>query len=399
MVYVGIDIAKRSHVACAIDGDGRRLAGPMEFENSTPGFARLDSFLEGLGEAGEVAVGMEATSHYWLPLFCHLAGAGREAAVINPIRTDAMRRFTNLGKVKTDAVDCAVIADALRAGGFEPSRLADERVASLRELTRFQLAVVESAARLKERVIDALDQVFPEYPSLFSDVFGETSREFLKRCPTPEECERIDARTLTRLLERASRGRMGRDKARELKRAARGTCGASLAASSLSLEIRLLVEQLEFVEGQIDELDSEIAALLEEVEPLILTIPGVGRRTGAAIVAEIGDVRRFKSAASLVKYAGICPAKNQSGGFDAEGVHITKQGSPYLRRALYLAAQAQLLVGGPLKPYYDKKRSEGKAHREAVIAVARKLTHLIYAVLSKQEPFDAELYMRNSPSS
>lgn len=389
MLFAGIDIAKYDHVIGAVDERGRSLSKPMAFKNSQAGFEKLAAYLAGLSDdKADVMVGMEATGHYWLACFCFLSEQGYEVAVINPLRTDAMRRFRNGGRVKTDAIDCAVIADTLRCGDFEPSRLADEKMMSLRQMTRLQQAMTESAADLKRQIIVALDQVFPEYGTLFSDMFGETSRAFLKRCPTPEECESIDIRTLTNLLDRASHGKLGREKAASLKKAAKGSCGIRLANDAFSFQIKMLAKQIEFIEEQISEVDAKIKALLDEVEPLILTVPGVSYKLGAQIVAEIGDVKRFKNAAAIVKYAGINPSKNQSGTFEGEASHITKQGSPYLRRALYLAAMAQLKCRAPLYDYYLKKRGEGKAHREALIAVARKLVHVIYAVLSKQEPYD-----------
>lgn len=389
MLFAGIDIAKYDHVIGAVDERGRSLSKPMAFKNSQAGFEKLAAYLAGLSDdKADVMVGMEATGHYWLACFCFLSEQGYEVAVINPLRTDAMRRFRNGGRVKTDAIDCAVIADTLRCGDFEPSRLADEKMMSLRQMTRLQQAMTESAADLKRQIIVALDQVFPEYGTLFSDMFGETSRAFLKRCPTPEECESIDIRTLTNLLDRASHGKLGREKAASLKKAAKGSCGIRLANDAFSFQIKMLAKQIEFIEEQISEVDAKIKALLDEVEPLILTVPGVSYKLGAQIVAEIGDVKRFKNAAAIVKYAGINPSKSQSGTFEGEASHITKQGSPYLRRALYLAAMAQLKCRAPLYDYYLKKRGEGKAHREALIAVARKLVHVIYAVLSKQEPYD-----------
>lgn len=389
MLFAGIDIAKYDHVIGAVDERGRSLSKPTAFKNSQAGFEKLAAYLAGLSDdKADVMVGMEATGHYWLACFCFLSEQGYEVAVINPLRTDAMRRFRNGGRVKTDAIDCAVIADTLRCGDFEPSRLADEKMMSLRQMTRLQQAMTESAADLKRQIIVALDQVFPEYGTLFSDMFGETSRAFLKRCPTPEECESIDIRTLTNLLDRASHGKLGREKAASLKKAAKGSCGIRLANDAFSFQIKMLAKQIEFIEEQISEVDAKIKALLDEVEPLILTVPGVSYKLGAQIVAEIGDVKRFKNAAAIVKYAGINPSKNQSGTFEGEASHITKQGSPYLRRALYLAAMAQLKCRAPLYDYYLKKRGEGKAHREALIAVARKLVHVIYAVLSKQEPYD-----------
>ncbi|MEG1247074.1 IS110 family transposase, partial [Gordonibacter sp.] len=256
MLFAGIDIAKYDHVIGAIDERGHSLSKPMTFKNSTSGFEKCAAYLDGLADDGaEIMVGMEATGHYWLACFCFLTERGFSVVVINPMRTDAMRRFKNLGKVKTDAIDCVVIADTLRCGDFEPSKLADEKMMSLRQMTRLQQAITEDIADLKRQIIVALDQVFPEYARLFSDTFGETSKAFLKRCPTPEECMGIDIRTLTNLLDKASHGKLGREKADELKAAAKGSCGITLASDTFSFQIKLLAKQIEFIEDQLAEVD------------------------------------------------------------------------------------------------------------------------------------------------
>ena len=392
MIYAGIDIAKNEHVIGATDERGKDAAKPMAFANSTAGFDRCVAYLEGLAETKSgLTVGMEATGHYWLPLFCRLQDEGYAVVVINPIRTDAMRRFKGSSRVKTDMIDCTLIAETLRCGDFEPSRLGDEAMVELRQLTRLHQELKESVADLKRLVIVSLDQVFPEYGSIFSDTFGESSKAFLKRCPTPEECLGIRVDSIAKTLEKASHGKLGRGKAEEIKAIAKESCGASIATSTFSFQIQLLVSQIDFIEGQIAEVETRIREGVEAVEPLVLTIPGIGHTLGAQIVSEIGDVRRFHSAAAVVKYAGINPSISQSGKFSSDENHITKQGSPYLRRALYLAAMAQLKLKTPFYDYYAKKRADGKSHREALIAVARKLVHVIYAVLSKQEPYDPEV--------
>lgn len=391
MVYVGIDIAKSEHVVGAIDKHGDNAAKPMSFPNSARGFEKCSSYLEGLGESKEsILVGMEATGHYWLPLFCHLQGEGYEVAVINPMRTDAMRRFKGSSRVKTDLLDCILIAETLRLGEFQPSRLGDESMIELRQLTRLHQSLKESVADLKRQVIVALDQVFPEYDSIFSDTFGESSKAFLKRCATPEECLGVRADSLAKTLSAASHGKLGRAKADEIKAIAKGSCGINVATQAFSFQIKLLIEQIDFIEGQARGVERKIKEGLEAIEPLILTIPGIGHVLGAQIVSEIGDVRRFRNAPAIVSYAGINPSISQSGKFSSSENHITKQGSPYLRRALYLAATAQIRLSTPFRDYYDKKRADGKTHREALIAVARKLVHVIYAVLSKQEPYRSD---------
>ena len=392
MIYAGIDIAKNEHVIGATDERGKDAAKPMAFANSTAGFDKCAAYLDGLAESkADLLVGMEATGHYWLPLFCRLQDEGYAVVVINPIRTDAMRRFKGSSRVKTDMIDCVLVAETLRCGDFEPSRLGDEAMVELRQLTRLHQELTESVADLKRQVIVALDQVFPEYDSIFSNTFGESSKAFLRRCPTPEECLAVRADSIAKTLERASHGKLGREKADEIKGVARSSCGISVATSAFSFQIKLLIDQIDFIEGQIAEVEARIRDGVEAVEPLILTIPGIGHVLGAQIVSEIGDVRRFHSAAAIVKYAGINPSISQSGKFSSDENHITKQGSPYLRRALYLAAMAQLKLKTPFYDYYAKKRADGKSHREALIAVSRKLVHVIYAVLSKQEPYDPEI--------
>lgn len=130
--------------------------------------------------------------------------------------------------------------------------------------------------------------------------------------------------------------------------------------------------------------------MLEMIEPLVLTIPGIFVTLGAQIVAEIGDIGRFRSGASVAKYAGLNSGVSQSGKFEAKGSPITKTESPYPRRAVWLAAESARKFDPKLKAFYEKKRSEGKGHRVAVTAVARKLCHVIYAVMRDQAPYDSD---------
>ncbi|MDJ1122815.1 IS110 family transposase [Olsenella sp. YH-ols2217] len=389
MLHVGIDIAKHDHWVGAVGDDGRRAARPTPFRNSREGFGELVAHIEGLGgDPASVQVGMEATGHCWPACFRALREAGYEAAAIDPMQTNAVRRLRNLGKVKTDAVDCELVAETVRIGAFEPSRLADDDLLSLRQLVRLRQSMCESASDLKRQLLCVLDQVFPEYAALFSDPFGESSLALLRRWGTPDALARARESTLAAELRRASHGRLGEERARQVREAAKGTCGVKLALGSFSLEVSMLVAQLDFISGQCDELEGRIGALLREIEPLVLTVPGVGVLTGAQIVAEVGDVSRFRNAKALVSYAGLNPSVSQSGRFEGSDAHITKQGSPYLRRALYLVAMSSLRVPGPFRDFYDKKRSEGKRHREALVATARKAAAVVYAVLRNQEPYD-----------
>ena len=382
MIYAGVDIAKVDHVIGAVDETGAEAARPMKFKNSEAGFERCIAWLESVAESeDEVFVGMEATGHYWKACFAYLMAAGYRVCVVNPMQVHAMRKLKSLSGVKNDRIDSWLVAETLRQGDYDETRLATDEVQALKQLTRYHQGLKQELAAVKTQAICVLDAYFPEYAALFSDMFGAASLKVLAECPTPSEVARKRASSIAKLLSEGSRGRLGDAKAAEVKAAAKSSVGIRLGEEAASFQVRTMVSQVEFLNATIAKVEKEVASLLEKVEPNITTIPGVSTATGAQIAAEIGDVRRFRNAASIVKYAGLNSGVDESGKYSAEGVPITKHGSPYLRRSLWLAANRARQYDPKLKEYYDKLRRKGKPHRVAVTAVARKLCHVVYAVM------------------
>lgn len=389
MIYAGVDVAKANHVIGAVGNDGQPLCKSMEFKNSDAGFERCSAWLEGLAEEpSDVLVGMEATGHYWMALFARLAAEGYSVCVINPMEVKAVRKLKGKSRVKNDRVDALLIAETLRIGEYVETKLASDEVQSLRTLTRYRQAIKEEAAQVKIRLTCVMDSYFPEYAGVFSDMFGSASLAVLEKSPMPSELLRRKAPSLASDISKAARRQIGQAKASELKAAAKSSVGITLGLDAASFEVRSMVSQVRFLEERASEVEERIEELLMGIEPLVLTIPGVSLATGAQIVAEVGDVSRFRSAAALVSYAGLNSSVSQSGQFDSGGGPITKQGDPYLRRAVWLAANRARQHDPALKAFYDKKRAEGKRHRVAVTAVARKLCHIVYAVMRDQVPYD-----------
>ena len=389
VIYAGVDIAKMDHVIGAVDETGAEAARPMGFKNTEAGFERCVAWLESVAESeDDVFVGMEATGHYWMACFAYLTAAGYRVCVVNPMQVRAMRKLKNLSGVKNDRIDARLIAETLRQGDYDETRLATDEVQALRQLTRYRQGLKQELAAVKTQAVCVLDAYFPEYAGLFSDVFGAASLKVLAECPTPAELSRKRTSSIAKMLSEGSRGRLGAEKAAEVKSAAKSSVGIRLGEDAASFQIRTMVTQIEFLNATVAKVEREVEALLAKVEPNITTIPGVSTATGAQIVAEIGDAKRFKNAASIVKYAGLNSGVDESGKFSAEGVPITKHGSPYLRRSLWLAANRARQYDPKLKAFYDKKRREGKPHRVAVTAVARKLCHVVYAVMRDGEPYD-----------
>lgn len=391
MYYLGIDIGKNNHEAGLLSEDGSPVGKSLRFSNAQGGFEKLIQMIEErLPEAESLCIGMEATGHYWLALFTFLNKKGFVQHVINPIQSDSLRNF-HIRQQKTDAVDCFLVAEVIRFGKFTETHLADEDILVLRNLARFRESLKDSCADYKRQVITILDQVFPEYDKLFSNMFGESSKAFLKTYGTPEQTVDANTKSLATLLRKASRGRHSTDKARELKDAASRSVGLTLCADAFAFQLRILIDQIEFTEKQLAEIEEKIAAQLSEINSVIQTIPGVGPATGAIILGEIGDINRFSNPKKLVAYAGIDPTMMQSGNFTGTHNRLSKKGSPYLRRAVWMAAVVASRHDPVFKAFYDKKRAEGKSHGTAIGATSRKLLYTIYAVLKANKPYEVRL--------
>lgn len=371
-----------------MDENGKVVFKAFSFSNTTDGGNALFSKLSAYSSDPSVfEIGMEATGHYWLSVYSFLFEKGFLLHVINPIQTDGWRRGTEIRKRKNDAIDSVLIADLIRYGQFIETRPADEDLFSLRTLTRFRTYLVESISDLKRKVVCVLDQVFPEYQSIFSNIFGKTSKEILLQFSSPIDFENVSSETLAELLAQLSRQKIGSQKAEQLKAAASSSFGITFAKNSFTFQLKTLVEQISFIENQVKETEAEISGIMGKLESPITTITGIGNVTGAAIISEIGDISKFDNPRKLVAFAGIDASVTQSGEFEATHTVMSKRGSPYLRKAIFQAALIASFKDPVLSGYYQKKRSEGKHHLTCVGAVARKMCNIIYAVLKNNEPY------------
>ena len=388
MFYLGIDIGKNTHVASLVDDKKNVIFKAFSFSNSIDGAESLILKLEAF--KNELEVGMEATGHYWLSLYSYLVEKNFTVRVINPIQTDGWRQGIEIRKRKTDVIDSLLIADLLRYGDFVETSLSNEDYLSLRNLSRFRSYLISSIGDLKRKTIALLDQVFPEYASSFSNIFGKTSKEILSNFSTPSDFEDINSDDLNTFLESVSKKNYASKKIDELSKKASTSFGINFCLDSFSLQIKMLIEQISFIQNQVSDVENEIELLLEKLNSPITTIPGIGSVNAATILGEIGDIKRFSNPSKLVAYAGLDASVSQSGEYESTYNHMSKRGSPYLRRALFQSALRAEFCDPVFSDYYQKKISEGKHHLVATNAVARKLCHTIFAVLTKDEPYQVQ---------
>jgi transposase len=384
MYYCGIDVAKRKHAIALLDEKGQLVQRPFTIENTRAGFDQLLQALQTLG--GPVLIGLEATGHYWWALYDDLTHREHPVVVLNALQVHAFRK-SGVRKVKSDRTDAVWIAEFLRFSQPEPAKPTTAVFLQLKDLSRFRYHLSDQMGDAKRKLLSVLDRIFPEYETLFSSVFLTTSRQLLAHAASAQELADFDLHELTDLLQTASRGRFDRAKAEALQTLAKQSVGVRFLADAAQLQVRCLLAQMDLLEEQRQRVDDALAQLMDQVPQHLTSLPGVGPTTGAALLAEIGDIQRFDAPEKLVAYAGIDATVYQTGQFEARQMHMSKRGSPYLRHALWQAASMAIMHDAELRAYYDRKRQEGKAHGTALGAICRKLLTRVYIVLKENRPY------------
>lgn len=386
--FLGIDIAKTNHVASLINNNGDVVIRAIKFTNSNEGFNRLLNTIQSkLGDLSNIEVAMEATGHYWLSLYSALTDNNFNVSVYNPYQIKSYRGAYNNRKQKNDIIDSIIIADYLRVFGSKESKFPEEKLLSLKKLTRFRANIVANVSSLKVQVIGLLDKVFPEYKKLFCDTFGNTSKQLLLNCPTPDDIINISTTKLANLLSKNSKGRFNKDTALHIKEVAKSSFGIKFTTDACSFEIKQLINQIVFLESQIDAVSKEIKELYNKLDSHLLSVPGIGDNLAPIILAEIGDINNFDKPSKLIAFAGTDPSENQSGNKLSSNDKTSKRGSPYLRHAIYTASLVAISNEPELRAYYDKKISEGKHHFVALAGISRKLLTIIYYILKEDRDY------------
>ena len=385
MIYLGIDIAKNSHVASAISADGEILISPFLFSNDISGFSLLIETIKPFA-ADQLLIGMESTAHYAENLIFFLFNRGYKVVVINPLQTAALRR-SSIRKTKTDKVDSFLIAQALILYSYTPLQQWDVHTLTLRGLCKTRQNLILMRTRYKIQLGAFVDQLFPELNRFFrSGLHINTSYQLLKRHPRPCEIKNLHLTYLSNLLSKASRGRFTKQDAVRLRKFAAVSVG--IDSPILSLQIRQAIHQIELFTQQITQVDSSIIAAMERIDSPIMTIPGIGYINGAMILSSIGDVSRFPDPSKLLAYAGLDPAVIQSGNFNARSTRMSKRGSSLLRYALINAAHNVAKNNVTFGDYYAAKIAQGKSHYSALGHTAHKLVRIIFVLLTRKVAFE-----------
>ncbi len=388
MVCVGIDVAKDKHDCCILSSEGEVLADVFTIANNAEGFgALLQTIKDCTKKSDKIKVGLEATGHYSYNILGFLLDNGLPTYVINPLHTNLYRKSLSLRKTKTDRVDARTIATMLLSDvdlkSYTNIAYHNEE---LKSLTRYRFDKVQERAKLKQSVSRLVTILFPELEHLVPTLHCASVYSLFSKYPGAKQISEIHLTKLTNLLIMASKGHYGKDKAIQIRDAAKVSIGSVMPAKSL--ELKHTIKLIQELTSEINEIESAIQQIVDELDPPILSIPGMGIHSAAVILAEIGDFSNFDSPDKILAYAGCSPSTYQSGKLTNCYAHMEKRGSRYLRYALYNATKYVCYWNPVFAEYLAKKRAEGKHYNVALSHATKKLVRLIYAMEKSRQPYN-----------
>ena len=387
MIYVGIDIAKNTHWASAMNSDGEILLEPFSFQNNNEGFQKFISKLSNFDKQ-KMLIGLESTAHYGENIISYLFNLDYKIGIINPIQTSNLRK-SNIRKTKNDKVDTFIIIKSLTLNNYNLVTTRDINNIKLKGLSRSRHNLIVMRSRSKIQLASFIDQLFPELNKFFKgNLHLNVSYQLLKKYSSPKDISSLHLTKLSNILHDNSHGRYNKEDAIRLRELAKNSVG--IDNPTLSLQIKQAILQIELYTEQIEEVEKLSKQILDEMESKLLTIPGMSYNQATVIHGFIGDISRFNKSCQLLAYAGLDPSIYQSGNFEARSTRMSKRGNSLLRYNLVYAAHNLVLHNRTFKEYYDLKRSQGKTHYCALGHCAHKLVRVIFKMLKSNVDFNLD---------
>jgi transposase len=382
--YIGIDISKYKHDFCIITNTGEVIVENDSFENNKKGFQYFLDQLKPYNKS-EVQIAFEATGHYSKNLELFLIDQGYSFMKMNPLVIHQFLKARSLRRTKTDKADSLTIAKYLISISYKPNSNLLYNIYTLKSLCRSREQLIKERSKFYVLLTNELDLTFPELKPFFNNSFSVTLLYILEKYINTEHISLMrDFDSISKL----SRGRFPYAKFAKLKELAKNSVGHH--DENTDLLISTYVSIIKKFNDKIDPIDKQISTIIKELNPRMLTIPGLGEISAATILSEYGDISNFSSSNKMLAFAGLEPSIIQSGTIENNG-KMVKHGSGHLRYTIMNTAMIILRYSPTFYDYYLKKRSEGKCHRVALSHVCKKLIRVIYSLEKYNIDFDPSL--------
>ena len=388
MIIVGIDVASEKHDYFMLRKETGETfsSSAITIPNNEAGYKKLHNDIQsfcGAMKDSDVRIGLESTGIYSTNIIAFLWGQNYKTMMINPILTNMTRKASKVHSPKNDNLDAQTICKYLvdNESRFAPYTPTLYHIQSLKSLSRKRFFIVEDLRKAKLAVNNLVQLIFPEFKTLFSNIYGSSALSILKKYPSPQKLARAHSDKVACLLN-------GHCKctAEQLIEAARHTVG--LKSDCYAFELEDAIAELEHIQRRVDSYDARIKHCVNEVCPNLLSVPGIGYTTAGLIAGEIGDIKRFRSADSLVSFSGTDCTVYESGKYKAQHCIPSKKGSKYLRYALFQVARIIWQCDPTFKGYYDKKSAEGKHYYVILGHIQKKVIRVIYALMKSGKKYE-----------
>lgn len=395
--FVGMDVAKDTLDVTILDGDEKTVRPSRTYENNPDGWAQLVETLDTLASQGQpVQCAMESTGRYHEGVARCLSGRGQstEVHVINPV---AVKRFGQamLKDSKTDKADSRLIALYLIRMKPAVTPMPTQELQALKEVTRRRRRLVEDRGMEKNRLHATLHRHFPGYQQHLGTELTKGLLKVLSEIQSPQAIIDYSVDKLARISV-AFRHRFGTKRAEALTALARQAPVQKLSPAS-ELLVKTSADRILSFDVTIKSYDECIAKMVEASPAgrLLLSIPGVGPVTASTILAEVGDMAKFPSADRFVGYCGLYPIVWESGQVKRK-YRMSRKGNRWLKTALLVVAGPARMNNPAIASFADRLAQRGKSAKAIGGAIAAKLARIIWAVLTKNEPWSEEIASRGT---
>lgn len=378
MNYIGIDIGKERHAAGGIDEKGNVILGARFLAADAGGYGSLAGELRKLGPSSEVLIGMESTGHYGKLLAYRLREDGWTVNVFNPAVIAAAAKCDLRGR-KSDKLDAGIIAQVLREGrrGETKAMSADDE--KLKMLSRQRNFVLRQRTDCKNHLMALLDVLFPELMGFFHSEFTPSMMAMVKRFPSAVAVAGTDIRTLTSILNTASRGKLNRNAAQELKATAQTSLARSRTNEGEEVAAQQTAQMIQFLDEQIEGLEKQMQACASPIATYLMSIKGAGKILPFIIGGELGNLDRFSGpnmTQRILAFAGSEPRVQESGKWKGH-FKMSKRGSTTLRCALFQMANTVRLHTPVFGEVYNRQIARHKHHNVALSHVMRAIINTL----------------------
>ncbi|ANC07585.1 MULTISPECIES: IS110 family RNA-guided transposase [Bacillus cereus group] len=387
-LYVGVELHKEHHTAVIINCWQEKL-GEIQFENKPSAFSKFLLEVETYVSAGvSVVFGLKDVGGYGRALAKYLVDHEQVVKEVNPALS-FLERKSHVTTQKSDSWDAECVARIL-VNKFNqlPDAKPKDLFWSIQQLVSRRNALVKAQSALKNQLHIQLNHHYPSYKKFFSELDGKTALAFWQQYPSPSCLEGANIKQLTAFLLDVSNNTCSVKKASEILKLVKED-GHTMKEYQETRDflVRSIVRDIEFKKTEIKYIERELKQLVKLLAYQLETMPGIELVTASALIAEIGDVRRFPNANKLARFAGIAPVYFGSGGKGK--THKSKQGNRALHALFYnLAVQQVQVAKGSKKPrnpvfhaYYQKKLKEGKTKGQALVCIMRRLVNIVYGMM------------------